>query len=83
MTVALLAAIGGCEPQLETHIPATLQAGATRTEIIALLIHLTPYVGIPRSLNALYLAKRLFAEEPLAGSSSSTETESQRRFLTS
>lgn len=62
VTVALLAAIGGCEAQLEAHIPATLRAGATRAEIIALLTHLTPYVGIPRSLNALYLAKRLFAE---------------------
>jgi 4-carboxymuconolactone decarboxylase len=62
VTVALLAAMGGCEAQLETHIPATLRAGATREEIVALCTHLTPYVGIPRSLNALYLAKRLFAE---------------------
>ncbi|RKT55512.1 carboxymuconolactone decarboxylase family protein [Saccharothrix australiensis] len=61
VTVALLAAQGGCEAQLDTHIPATLRAGATREEIVALLIHLTPYVGIPRSLNALYQAKRLFA----------------------
>ncbi|MBW4721585.1 carboxymuconolactone decarboxylase family protein [Saccharothrix obliqua] len=60
VTLALLAAQGGCEPQLDTHIPATLRAGATRDEIVALFVHLTPYVGIPRSLNALYQAKRLF-----------------------
>lgn len=63
VTVALLAAIGGCEPQLEAHIPATLLAGATHAEIIAVLTHVTPYAGIPRSLNALYVAKRLFAAD--------------------
>ncbi|MBM7774655.1 4-carboxymuconolactone decarboxylase [Actinokineospora baliensis] len=61
VTLALLAGQGGCEPQLDTHIPATLRAGATRAEIVALFVHLTPYVGIPRSLNALYQAKKLFA----------------------
>lgn len=64
VTVALLAAIGGCEAQLEAHIPATLRAGATRAEVIAVLTHLTPYAGIPRSLNALYVAKRLFTADP-------------------
>ncbi len=62
VTLALLAAQGGCEPQLDTHIPATLRAGATRDEIVALFVHLTPYAGIPRTMNALYRAKRLFAE---------------------
>ncbi|WP_088941889.1 carboxymuconolactone decarboxylase family protein [Rhodococcus sp. 1168] len=63
VTVAVLAAIGGCEAQLRAHIPATLRAGATGTEIIAVLTHLTPYAGIPRTLNALYLAKELLAAD--------------------
>ncbi|XVS67537.1 carboxymuconolactone decarboxylase family protein [Actinosynnema sp. CA-299493] len=66
VTLALLAAQGGCEPQLDTHIPATLRAGATREEIVALFVHLSPYVGIPRSLNALYRAEQLFADADAA-----------------
>ncbi|WP_137722888.1 carboxymuconolactone decarboxylase family protein [Prescottella subtropica] len=64
VTVAVLAAIGGCEAQLEAHLPATVRAGATPTEIVAALTHITPYAGIPRTLNALYLAKRLLPAEP-------------------
>lgn len=29
--------------------------------MVAALTHITPYVGIPRTRNALYLAKRLLA----------------------
>lgn len=72
VTVALLAAIGGCESQLEAHIPATLRAGATRAEVIAVLTHVTPYAGIPRSLNALYVAKRLFAADAASSSGAGT-----------
>lgn len=75
VTVAVLAAIGGCEAQLEAHIPATLRAGATGTEIIAVLTHLTPYAGIPRTLNALYLAKELLAAESPTGA----DTDADRR----
>lgn len=72
VTVAVLAAIGGCEAQLHAHIPATLRAGATGTEIIAVLTHLTPYAGIPRTLNALYLAKQLLAADSVAGADADT-----------
>jgi 4-carboxymuconolactone decarboxylase len=68
VTVAVLAALGGCEAQLEAHIPATLRAGATPTELIAVLTHITPYAGIPRTLNALYMAKKLLVA-PSANSS--------------
>lgn len=61
VTVAVLAAMGGCEAQLQAHIPAALRAGATSTEVIAVLTHVTPYAGIPRTLNGLYLAKNIFA----------------------
>lgn len=72
ITVAVLAAIGGCEAQLEAHIPATLRAGATAPEIIATLTHLTPYAGIPRTLNALYLAKKLLPDDTVGGAETTT-----------
>ncbi|MFD5075734.1 carboxymuconolactone decarboxylase family protein [Streptomyces sp. NPDC058371] len=58
-TLAILTTLGGCEPQLETHLRATLRAGATRAEIVALLTHVTAYAGIPRVMNALNVAKRV------------------------
>ncbi|MDH6279868.1 carboxymuconolactone decarboxylase family protein [Prescottella agglutinans] len=81
VTVAVLAAIGGCEAQLEVHIPATLRAGATSTEIIAVLTHLTPYVGIPRTLNALYLAKELLAAESTKGVDADAASASDTRSV--
>ncbi|WP_018544630.1 carboxymuconolactone decarboxylase family protein [Streptomyces sp. LaPpAH-108] len=58
-TLAVLVALGDCEPQLELHLRATLRAGATRTEIIALLTHVAAYAGVPRVMNALNIAKRV------------------------
>lgn len=58
-TLAILATLGGCEAQLELHLKATLRAGATRTEIIALLTHAAAYAGIPRVMNAMNVAKRV------------------------
>ncbi|WP_354641721.1 carboxymuconolactone decarboxylase family protein [Kitasatospora camelliae] len=58
-TLAILTTLGGCEPQLETHLRATLRAGATRAEIVALLTHVAAYAGIPKVMNALGVAKRV------------------------
>jgi 4-carboxymuconolactone decarboxylase len=52
----------GTERQLELHINAGLTAGLTKTEIIEAIIHLIPYTGFPRVLNALYVAKKVFAQ---------------------
>ncbi|MET7570704.1 carboxymuconolactone decarboxylase family protein [Streptomyces sp. NPDC005492] len=69
-TLAVLVTLGGCEPQLELHLKATLRAGADRTEIIALLTHVAAYAGVPRVMNALNTAKRVLppaAAEEAAG----------------
>jgi len=58
-TLAILTTLGGCEPQLEIHLRATLRASATRTEIVGLLTHVAAYTGIPRVMNALAVAKRV------------------------
>jgi 4-carboxymuconolactone decarboxylase len=52
----------GTERQLELHINAGLTAGLTKTETIETIIHLIPYTGFPRVLNALYVAKKVFAQ---------------------
>ncbi|MFD0050195.1 carboxymuconolactone decarboxylase family protein [Actinomycetes bacterium NPDC127524] len=51
----------GTEPQLELHINTGLTAGLTPEEIVESITHLIPYTGFPRVLNALSVAKKVFA----------------------
>ncbi|RDI36450.1 carboxymuconolactone decarboxylase family protein [Falsibacillus pallidus] len=52
----------GTEPQLELHINTGLTAGLTPKEIVESIIQLIPYTGFPRVLNALNVAKKVFAQ---------------------
>lgn len=52
----------GTEPQLALHINTGLTAGLTGNEIVEAIMHLVPYTGFPRVLNALEVAKVVFAE---------------------
>jgi 4-carboxymuconolactone decarboxylase len=49
------------------HLNAALNAGCTRTEIVEVLMQMAVYAGIPAALNALYLAKEVFAERDARG----------------
>lgn len=53
LTVAMLAALGGCEPQLAGHVAANLAVGNDRRVLVATVTHLAPFIGYPRTLNAL------------------------------
>jgi 4-carboxymuconolactone decarboxylase len=61
-TVCILAALGGCEPQLTFHIGGALRAGAAPAEIIEALTQVSLYAGFPRTLNALTVARQVFAD---------------------
>lgn len=65
VTLGMLTALGGAEPQLQVHIGAALNVGLTPTEIIEALLHSAVYCGIPRALNAVIVAKTVFAERDL------------------
>jgi len=52
----------GTEPQLELHINTGLTSGLTAKEIVETIVQLVPYTGFPRVLNALEVAKKVFAE---------------------
>lgn len=62
ITVASLLTQGGCEAQLEVHIKGALNVGIAPEKIIEICIQCVPYVGFPRVLNAVFVAKRIFAE---------------------
>ena len=56
----------GTEREIELHVNTGLTAGLTGTEIVESVIHLIPYTGFPRVLNALYVVKRVFEERQVA-----------------
>ena len=49
----MLAALGGAEVQLKSHVQGALKAGNTREEVVCALVHASGYMGIPRLFNAL------------------------------
>ena len=53
LTFAMLASLGGCEPQMAAHVAANLTVGNDRRVLISTVTQLLPFVGYPRTLNAL------------------------------
>jgi len=53
LTLAMLVALGGCDPQVKGHVAANLNVGNDRARLIAVVTHLLPFIGYPRTLNAM------------------------------
>jgi len=53
ITFCFLAAQGGCEPQLISHAAANMRIGNDKAFLIQIISQCLPYIGYPRSLNAL------------------------------
>lgn len=53
ITFCFLFAQGGCEPQLRSHAAANMKMGNSKQILISVISQCLPYIGYPRSLNAL------------------------------
>ena len=53
ITFCFLSAQGGCEPQLTSHAAANMRVGNDKLFLIKIVSHCLPFIGYPRSLNAL------------------------------
>ena len=53
ITFCYIAAQGGCEPQLIAHSMANFKQGNSKEFLINIVSHLVPFLGYPRSLNAI------------------------------
>lgn len=60
-TISALVAQG--TPQIGMHVITGLNVGLKPVEIVGCIMHLIPYVGFPRALNALRVAQDVFAEQ--------------------
>ncbi len=59
--VAALTAMGNAVPQLKVHIQGALNVGASREEIIEVIMQMAVYAGFPAALNGLAAARQVFA----------------------
>lgn len=65
ITMSSLATLG-TEVQFELHVNAALTVGVGSKQIIETIVHLIPYIGFPRVLNALKIIKRVFEQRKVA-----------------
>ena len=59
VAISSLATMGGCDPQLETHVHGAFNVGLTQGEIVEAVMTLIPYIGFPKALNAMAVVKRV------------------------
>ena len=60
ITLALLAALGNFE-EFQLHLRATARTGASRQDVLDVLLHVAAYAGVPRANHAIKLAKEVYA----------------------
>ena len=60
VTMAVIGTLGTAEAQYKSHVLGTLEAGATNEEVIGVITTMNPYIGFPRTLNALRIANEVF-----------------------
>lgn len=65
VTLGILTSLGGCEPQLRFHIKIALNVGLSAAEIIEAIMQSAVYCGFPKALNAISVAKEVFAAKDL------------------
>lgn len=53
VTLSLLAALGGCDAQVRGHVGANVNVGNDRALMTDVVTQLLPFIGYPRTLNAL------------------------------
>ena len=53
LTFVYIAALGGAESQLKAHISGNLAMGNNRERLLGVITALVPYIGYPKSLNAI------------------------------
>ncbi|MBN2906430.1 MAG: 4-carboxymuconolactone decarboxylase [Rhodobacteraceae bacterium] len=61
VTVALLAGLGNHE-ELRLHLRACANTGASKEDILEVLLHVAIYAGVPRANSAIRIAREVFTE---------------------
>lgn len=59
LTFVYILSMGGADAQVKAHVAGNLRTGNDRARLIAVVTALVPYIGYPRSLNALSIIDEL------------------------
>lgn len=62
ITFSILISQGGCEPQVKGHIAGNVNVGNDKQTLLNTVTALLPYIGYPRSLNALSCINEVIPE---------------------
>ncbi|WBV53872.1 (R)-mandelonitrile lyase [Chryseobacterium gambrini] len=63
VTLSFLIALGGTESQIKGHIQGNANVGNSRQDLINVMTQLLPYVGYPRTLNAINCLNEILPSE--------------------
>lgn len=59
ITFVFIATLGGCENQLRGHAQGNLSVGNNKEKLVSAITVVLPYIGFPRSLNALSIINEI------------------------
>ena len=62
ITFSILISQGGCEPQVKGHIVGNVNIGNDKQTLLNTVTALLPYIGYPRSLNAISCINQVIPE---------------------
>jgi len=62
LTFSMILSLGGCEPQLKGHIQGNVNIGNDKATLIDAVTQILPYIGYPRTLNALRCLNEMLPE---------------------
>lgn len=63
ITFTVIAALGGCESQLKGHVRGNVSVGNDKETLISVITQCIPYIGFPRTLNALGCINEIIPEK--------------------
>lgn len=63
VTFVILVSMGGAEPQARAHAKANQNVGNSRVLLLDTVTQILPYIGYPRSLNAIALINEVYSQE--------------------
>jgi 4-carboxymuconolactone decarboxylase len=62
LTLCIISALGGCESQVKSHVLGNKNVGNDKETLISTITHCLPYIGFPRTLNALACVNEIIPE---------------------
>ena len=62
LTFAMLISLGGVDPQVKGHIQGNVNVGNNKELLLSVVTQLLPYIGYPRTLNAIKCLNEVIPE---------------------